>query len=63
MTRTKHFLHGVAVVLGVAIAAVVAVISGGDPFALAIAGGATTGIGYWVGAIAQQRHGHHAQKQ
>lgn len=62
MTRTKHFLHGVAVVLGVAVAAVVAVVSGGDAFALAIAGGASTGIGYWAGAIAQRRHGHHDSK-
>jgi hypothetical protein len=53
MPRWRHVL---AITLG-ALGALVAVVSGGDPAALSIAlgGGLSTGLGYWVGALMHRR--------
>ena len=48
--------HALAIGIGV-IGAIVAVVSGGDPAALSIAlgGGLSTGLGYWIGALLHRR--------
>ncbi len=48
--------HALAIGIGV-IGAIVAVASGGDPAALSIAlgGGLSTGLGYWIGALLHRR--------
>jgi len=38
------------------IGGILAIVTGGDAFALAIATGGVTGVSYWVGALAQHRH-------
>jgi hypothetical protein len=50
-------LHAVVTAGAVIIAAILAIITGGDAFALAIASGATTGIGYWLGGMAHRYRG------
>lgn len=57
MDNPKNRIHAGVAVLGIAIAGVVAVFTGGDPFALMLATGGMSGIGYWLGAAAQRRHG------
>jgi hypothetical protein len=47
-------LHAVVTGAAVIIAAILAIITGGDAFALAVASGATTGIGYWLGGMAHR---------
>jgi hypothetical protein len=49
-------LHAVVTAAAVIVAAILAIITGGDAFALAVASGATTGIGYWLGGMAYRRH-------
>ena len=53
MARWRHIL---AITIG-ALGAIVAIVSGGDPIALSIAlgGGLSTGIGYWLGALLHRR--------
>jgi hypothetical protein len=48
--------HALAIGIGV-LGAIVAVVSGGDPAALSIAlgGGLSTGLGYWIGALLHRR--------
>jgi hypothetical protein len=48
-------LHAVVTAAAVIIAAILAIITGGDAFALAVASGATTGISYWLGGMAHRR--------
>jgi hypothetical protein len=50
-------LHAVVTAIAVIIAAILAIITGGDAFALAVASGATTGVGYWLGGMAHSRRG------
>jgi hypothetical protein len=50
-------LHAVVTAIAIIIAAVLAIITGGDAFALAVASGATTGIGYWLGGMAHRGRG------
>lgn len=57
MAHPRHTLHVVITVLGLAVGGLLAVVTGGDAFALALASGATTGIGYWFGAFAHRKHG------
>jgi len=57
MANPKRIIHiGIAVV-GVVVGAVFAVATGGDPFALMLASGGMSGIGYWLGAVTQRKHG------
>ena len=53
MARWRHAL---AIGFGV-LGAILAIVSGGDPAALSIAlgGGLSTGLGYWVGALLGRR--------
>lgn len=53
MARWRHAL---AITVGI-FGALVAIVSGGDPAALSIAlgGGLSTGIGYWIGALLHRR--------
>jgi hypothetical protein len=48
--------HALALSIGL-IGAAIAVVSGGDPAALSIAlgGGLSTGLGYWIGALLHRR--------
>ncbi len=48
--------HALALGIGV-IGAIVALVSGGDPVALSVAlgGGLSTGLGYWIGALLHRR--------
>lgn len=57
MAHRRHINHVVIAALGIIVGAVLAVITGGDPFALSLAMGATSGIGYWAGAVTHRRHG------
>lgn len=57
MDNPKNRIHAGVAVLGIVIAGVIAVFTGGDPFALMLATGGMSGIGYWLGAAAQRRHG------
>jgi hypothetical protein len=50
-------LHAVVTAVAVVIAAILAIITGGDAFALAVASGATTGIGYWLGGMTHRSRG------
>lgn len=56
MKNAKHLLHVVLTALAVLAAGTLAVVSGGDSFAIALALGATTGISYWVGALVERFH-------
>ncbi len=57
MANPKHTIHiGIAVV-GVVVGALFAVATGGDTFALMLASGGMSGIGYWLGAVTQRKHG------
>jgi hypothetical protein len=57
MANPKHTIHiGVAAV-GIVAGAILAVLVGDPTVALIFSGGAMSGIGYWLGAAAQRRHG------
>ena len=57
MANPKHTIHiGVASV-GIVVGAILAVMVGAPTVALIFSGGAMSGIGYWLGAAAQRRHG------
>jgi hypothetical protein len=57
MDNPKNRIHAGVAVLGIIVAGAIAVFTGGDPFALMLATGGMSGIGYWLGAAAQRRHG------
>ena len=57
MANPKHTIHVGIAVVGLVVGAIMAIATGGDAFALGLATGGTTGIGYWLGAAAQRRHG------
>jgi drug/metabolite transporter (DMT)-like permease len=52
----ERWRHALAIGFGI-VGAIVAVLSGGDPAALSLAlgGGLSTGLGYWVGALLNRR--------
>lgn len=57
MAHPRHNLHLVLVALGVIGGGLLAVVTGGDPWALSLATGGTTGISYWLGAHSHRKHG------
>ena len=57
MANPKNRIHAGITVAGVLVAGLLAVFTGGDPFALMLVSGGMSGIGYWLGAAAQRRHG------
>ena len=57
MANPKHTIHVGFAAVGLVVGAIMAIATGGDAFALGLATGGTTGIGYWLGAAAQRRHG------
>ena len=57
MANPKHTIHVGIAVVGLVVGAIMAIATVGDAFALGLATGGTTGIGYWLGASAQRRHG------
>jgi hypothetical protein len=57
MANPKHTIHVGIAVVGLVVGAIMAIATGGDAFALGLATGGTTGIGYWLGGAAQRRHG------
>jgi len=56
MGTAKHVVHAVVTAIAVLAAAALAVVSGGDSFAIALALGATTGVSYWAGALIERFH-------
>lgn len=56
MNNAKHVLHVVLTAVAVVAAGALAVVSGGDSFAIALALGATTGVSYWAGALVERFH-------
>lgn len=57
MANPKNVLHVAVTAAGLIVGGALAIITGGDAFALALATGATTGVGYWFGAFAHRKHG------
>jgi hypothetical protein len=57
MASPRNSLHIILTAAGLVVGGILAVVTGGDAFALALATGGTTGIGYWLGAMAQRKHG------
>jgi hypothetical protein len=57
MANPKNRIHAGITVAGVLVAGLLAVFTGGDPFALMLVSGGMSSIGYWLGAAAQRRHG------
>lgn len=57
MANPRHTIHVGMAVLGIIAGVVLSIATGGDAFALSLAMGATSGIGYWVGAISHRKHG------
>jgi hypothetical protein len=56
MNNAKHMMHVLATVVAVVVAGALAIVSGGDSFAIALALGATTGVSYWAGALLERFH-------
>lgn len=56
MNNAKHVLHAAVTVVAVVAAGSLAIVSGGDSFAIALALGATTGVSYWAGALIERFH-------
>lgn len=63
MNNAKHLLHAIVTAVAVVAAATLAVVSGGDSFAIALALGATTGVSYWAGALIERFHHRKSQQQ
>ena len=57
MASPRNSLHVILTAVGLVLGGILAIVTGGDAFALALATGGTTGIGYWLGAMAQRKHG------
>ena len=57
MANPKHTIHVGIAVAGVLVGAVLSVFTDDSAVALMVSGGAMSGIGYWLGASAQRRHG------
>lgn len=57
MANPKTRIHAGITVFGIVVAGAIAIFTGGDPFALMLVSGGMSGIGYWLGAAAQRRHG------
>lgn len=63
MNNAKHVLHAVVTTVAVLTAGALAIVSGGDSFAIALALGATTGVSYWAGALIERFHHRKSQQQ
>lgn len=57
MTNSKHVLHAVTVVIGVAAGAALAVFTGDPTLPLVLSGGTMAAVGYWLGGVAHRKHG------
>jgi hypothetical protein len=57
MATPKQNIHIGVSVAAIVVGAILAILTGGDPYALVLASGVTTGVGYWLGAAAQRKHG------
>lgn len=57
MTNPKHTIHVGIAAVGILVGAVLSLFTGDPAVALMLSGGAMSGIGYWLGAAAQRRHG------
>ena len=57
MSNTRHLLHVVVVVAGVAVGGVLAVFTGDPAVTLMFSGGIMSAVGYWLGAAAHRKHG------
>lgn len=57
MANPKTVIHISIIVVGFLIAGAVSVFIGDATLPIMIAGGGLSGVGYWLGAKAQSRHG------
>ena len=57
MANPKHTIHVGIAVAGVVVGAVLSLFTGDATVPLMFSGGVMSGIGYWLGASAQRRHG------
>ena len=57
MANPRHSLHVAFVVIGVAVGAVLSVLTGDATVPMMFSGGVMSAIGYWAGAAAHRKHG------
>ena len=57
MANPRHSLHVALVVIGVAVGAVLSVLTGDATVPMMFSGGVMSAIGYWAGAAAHRKHG------
>ena len=57
MANPKHTIHVGVAAFGIVVGSILAIIVGDPTVALIFSGGAMSGLGYWLGAAAQRRHG------
>lgn len=57
MANPKHTIHVGIAVVGVLVGGLLSIFTGDPAVALMLSGGVMSGIGYWLGAAAQRKHG------
>ncbi len=57
MAKRKHTTHLGIAILGVIVGGLLSIFTGDPAVALMLSGGVMSGIGYWVGAATQRKHG------
>lgn len=57
MANPRHSLHVAFVVIGVAVGAVLSVLTGDATVPMMFSGGVMSAIAYWAGAAAHRKHG------
>ena len=57
MANPRHSLHVAFVVIGVAVGAILSVLTGDATVPMMFSGGVMSAIGYWAGAAAHRKHG------
>lgn len=57
MANLKHVFHVGIAVAGVAVGALLSVVTGDPMVPMMLGTGAMSALGYWFGAVSQRRHG------
>lgn len=57
MANRKHTTHVGITILGLIVGALLAVATGDPTVPLMLSTGVMSGVGYWIGATTQRRHG------
>ena len=57
MANPRHSIHVAFVVIGVAVGAVLSVLTGDPSVPLMFSGGVMSAIAYWAGVAAHRKHG------